>query len=83
MREKKQVMNGVFHFSEDAFDSVLDEGPYFGGGHDIVRNVRLGIHFAGFAQFADFVYALDSENGCGDIGHRIGEVPRSASNIPH
>ncbi|RIW28911.1 hypothetical protein D3H55_20285 [Bacillus salacetis] len=49
-------MNGVFYFSEGAFDTFLDEGLYFGGSHDVVRNVRFGVHFAGFAQFADFVY---------------------------
>ncbi|RIW28914.1 hypothetical protein D3H55_20305 [Bacillus salacetis] len=75
-------MNGVFYFSEGAFDTVLDEGLYFGSGHDVVRNVRFGVHFAGVDQFADFVYALGSENGCGDIGHRIGKVSRSASDIP-
>ncbi|WP_113928093.1 hypothetical protein [Bacillus sp. P14.5] len=72
-------MNGVFHFSEGAFDTVLDETLYFSCSYDIVGNVRFGI--AGFAQFAHFVYALGSENGCGDVGSCIRKIPGSASDI--
>ncbi|WP_168413029.1 hypothetical protein [Bacillus salacetis] len=34
---------------------------YFGGAQEVVRDVRFGIHFAGFAHFIDSVYALAAE----------------------
>ncbi|MCC5803751.1 hypothetical protein [Rossellomorea vietnamensis] len=74
-------MRSVLHFSKGAFDSVVDEGFDFGCRHNVVGNVGLGTHFAGFAHLTDFVYAFCSKNGCCDIGARIGKVPRPASHV--
>ncbi|BCB04108.1 hypothetical protein KH172YL63_22410 [Bacillus sp. KH172YL63] len=74
-------MGGVLHFSEGAFDSVVNEGFNFGCRHNIVGNVGLGAHFSGFAHLADFFYAFRSDNGRGDIGSRVGKVSRSASHV--
>ncbi|MCC5803757.1 hypothetical protein [Rossellomorea vietnamensis] len=78
---RKQLMRGVFHFSKRALHSIVDEGFDFGCRHNVVGNVGLGAHFAGFAHLTDFVYAFCSENGCGDIGSCVGKVSRPASYV--